>query len=52
MEMSPHPSKLELLALVANLEDYAMGLEFRVRDGDITNAGITTDLDKGKGKAA
>ncbi|KAJ7725870.1 hypothetical protein DFH07DRAFT_931382 [Mycena maculata] len=50
MEMSPHPSKLELLALVANLEDYAMGLEFRVRDGDTANPGIG-DLDKGKGKA-
>ncbi|KAJ6475319.1 hypothetical protein C8R47DRAFT_1143038 [Mycena vitilis] len=52
MEMSPHPSKIQLLALVANLEDYATGLEFRVRDGDVVNTGIsTTDSDKGKGKA-
>ncbi|KAJ6586874.1 hypothetical protein DFH09DRAFT_1307976 [Mycena vulgaris] len=50
MEMSPHPSKLELLALVANLEDYAMGLEFRVRDGDAANAGVV-EPNKGKGKS-
>ncbi|KAJ7703246.1 hypothetical protein B0H17DRAFT_975305 [Mycena rosella] len=50
MEMSPHPSKLELLALVANLEDYAMGLEFRVRDGDTASAGVV-EADKGKGKS-
>jgi hypothetical protein len=49
-EMSPHPSKLELLALVANLEDYAMGLEFRVRDGDTASADLS-ELDKGKGKS-
>ncbi|KAJ7462239.1 hypothetical protein B0H11DRAFT_1735496 [Mycena galericulata] len=50
MEMSPSPSKLELLALVANLEDYAMGLEFRVRDGDTANTALG-DFDKGKSKA-
>ncbi|KAJ7045463.1 hypothetical protein C8F04DRAFT_434813 [Mycena alexandri] len=53
VQMSPHPSKLELLALVANLDDYAMGLEFRVRDGDMANTtGTTVDLDKGKARAA
>ncbi|KAJ7188324.1 hypothetical protein C8R46DRAFT_17418 [Mycena filopes] len=51
VEMSPHPSKLELLALVANLDDYAMGLEFRVRDGDISNTTPSADLDKGKARA-
>ncbi|KAJ7132798.1 hypothetical protein C8R43DRAFT_649398 [Mycena crocata] len=50
MEMSPYPSKLELLALVANLEDYALGLEFRVRDGHVGNPG-GNGSDKGKGKA-
>ncbi|KAJ6593853.1 hypothetical protein B0H19DRAFT_1246592 [Mycena capillaripes] len=52
IEMSPHPSKLELLSLVTNLEDYIMGLEFRVRDGETVNTGSTADSDKGKGKAA
>jgi hypothetical protein len=51
IEMSPEPSKLELLALVANLESYALGLEFRVRDGDGTST-PPAELDKGKGKAA
>ncbi|KAJ7262225.1 hypothetical protein B0H12DRAFT_321480 [Mycena haematopus] len=47
IQMSPHASKLELLALVANLEDYALGLEFRVRDGDGTST-PPADLDKGR----
>ncbi|KAJ7901779.1 hypothetical protein B0H14DRAFT_2668402 [Mycena olivaceomarginata] len=51
IKMSPEPSKLELLALVANLESYALGLEFRVRDGDGTST-PPAELDKGKGKAA
>ncbi|KAF8210181.1 hypothetical protein K438DRAFT_1809131 [Mycena galopus ATCC 62051] len=51
IEMSPHPSRLELLALVANLEDYVLGLEFRVRDGDGETSTPPADLDKGKGKA-
>ncbi|KAJ7783082.1 hypothetical protein B0H16DRAFT_1495253 [Mycena metata] len=41
-----------LLTLVANLDDYAMGLEFRVRDGEATTTGTTVDLDKGKARAA
>ncbi|KAJ7497247.1 hypothetical protein FB451DRAFT_1120578 [Mycena latifolia] len=51
MEMSPHPSRLELLALVANLEDYATGLEFRVRELDGDTANGIGELDKGKGKS-
>ncbi|KAJ7084339.1 hypothetical protein B0H15DRAFT_783868 [Mycena belliarum] len=50
-EMSPHPSKLELLALVANLEDYAMGLEFRFRDDSAIYGGIGSEPNKGKGKS-
>ncbi|KAJ6499350.1 hypothetical protein C8R45DRAFT_113527 [Mycena sanguinolenta] len=50
IEMSPHASKPELLALVANLEDYVLGLEFRLRDGDGTNT-PPVDVDKGKAKA-
>jgi hypothetical protein len=49
IEMSSHPSKLELLALVQNLSEYATSLEFRVQD---KNAAVDIgDLDKGKAKA-
>ncbi|KAK7057235.1 zf-4CXXC-R1 domain-containing protein [Favolaschia claudopus] len=50
IRMSPQSSRLELLTLVANLEDYALGLEFRVRAEEDTHT-PPVDSDKGKGKA-
>ncbi|KAJ6609867.1 hypothetical protein B0H10DRAFT_1812616 [Mycena sp. CBHHK59/15] len=50
MEMSPRPSKSQLLALVGNLEEYAMSLDFRLRDGDTPT--IDNDVEKGKEKAS
>ncbi|KAF7298229.1 zf-4CXXC-R1 domain-containing protein [Mycena chlorophos] len=55
VEMSPHASRLELLALVGNLEDFVSGLEYRIRDNDVGVLGlgdITTSTTTTKSKKA
>ncbi|KAJ7072371.1 hypothetical protein C8F01DRAFT_1243423 [Mycena amicta] len=52
VEMSPQPSRLELLALVGNLEDFVTGLEYRLRDNDGVVLGLGDINTKGKNKTA
>ncbi|CAK5281513.1 unnamed protein product [Mycena citricolor] len=44
IRMSPHASRSELLSLVSQLQDYAMSLDFRLREGDLVPA-LNTESD-------
>ncbi|KAF7315395.1 zf-4CXXC-R1 domain-containing protein [Mycena indigotica] len=50
IDMSPQSSRLELLALVGNLEDFVSGLEYRLRDSEGAGVLGLGDINSGKGK--